>query len=179
MPENRLANTNNRRGRTPRIVAALLGAAAALVVVGVVMIFISRSQALPRVDRQRLEAAMERWAEAGPENYHIEYTVTGRQAAEFSVTVSGGKATKVLRNGRPIERMSTWTFWTVRGLLSVIAEDLKHVERHAAGGAEPTTPNLVIRGRFDEEYGYPAEYQQIDLGAGTEFGWKVTEFEVR
>jgi hypothetical protein len=137
-------------------------------------------KALPPLPRAEWESALRKWEAAGLRNYVLEVNVTGRQAATYAVHVHDGQVSQATHNGEPLPQQRTWTTWTVDGMFETIARDLESVERHAAGRADSSTPQLQLRAAFHPEFGYPQQYlrtEMVRFGANIEVSWTVTKFK--
>lgn len=159
----------------------MLGLVAGLVVgaMAVVGLVLLRSENVsPRLTPELFRAAVEKWKRGGPRDYDIEVQVTGSQPATYYVEVRGGEARLALRNGRPLTQRRTFSTWSVPGMFATMARDVDALERHAAGQADASTPEVNLRATFDARYGYPARYRRIQYGSSVEVEWHVVRFEV-
>jgi hypothetical protein len=160
--------------------AGLLGVAVAIV--GLLAIVILRhQQTLPKLTPQDFYEAKARWEENAPPSYNIEIAVTGRQAALYYAEVREGEVFAATRDGEVLSRLRTIDTWTVPGMFTTIHSDVANLERHLAGTADQNTPQLLLRGYFDEQTGVPLRYHRTELrkwGPNVEVMWEVTRFEV-
>lgn len=126
-------------------------------------------------------AAKQQWQTGGPKSYDIEITVTGRQAALYYTEVRDGEVTLATRDGEILSRRRTIDTWSVPGMFTTIQSDVLNVERHRDGKATRDTPQLLLRGVFDEQHGAPRRYHRTELrkwGPNVEVMWEVTRFEI-
>lgn len=166
----------SRSGFSPRLLAIILGAILALASVVVVGMFFS-GERLPTIDQARFDAARKLWDTCGPASYDIEIEVSEIEPAVYRVSVRDGEVQSATRNGTPLTQRRTLGSWSVPGMLSVIAIDLKHATDPIEVG--PNNVNYVTpQGKFDEEFGYPVRYRRIQWGSDNEASWVVTKFEV-
>jgi hypothetical protein len=154
-------------GRLWMLRGAFLGSCLGLVIAAMIVVAIRRS--LPALSGERLQAAQRQWEEAAPRHYKIEITVSGAQPAVYFVEVESGEPTSATRNDIPLKQRRTWETWTVPGMFDTLASD---VETLADG---PGT--LVVRCAFDPQYGFPAQYERIEMGTGQQVSWVVTHFD--
>ena len=126
-------------------------------------------------------AAKQRWEQSAPANYNIEVQVTGRQPAVYFAAVRDGIAEVATRDGEVLSRRRTIDTWTVPGMFTTIHSDVVNLELHRDGKADRATPQLLIRGVFDEEHGAPMRYHRTELrqwGPNVEVMWEVKRFEI-
>ena len=160
--------------------AALLGAVLALLVVTLV-VRLSATGGLVKLESEDLEEAARRWAAADIQNYSIQIEVAGRQPAIYDVLVRGGQVRTALRNGLPLKQRRTFVTWTVPGMFETIRRDVANVQRAATGDVDPQVAGLTLRGSFDPVLGYPVRYLRTQHGGGTDnpvVSWEVTKFDV-
>lgn len=158
------------------VAGAALGGLLTLVVM-VVVVVLARRDATPALTFESLEAARERWQKNGPADYRLDVSVAGRQPSRYHVEVSGGKATEVLRNDRPLARRN-WPYWTVPGLFDVIEHDIDCSDDPTRGfGARPGS-KAVLRAEFDSHIGFPRKFERLILGEPElDMTWDVIRFE--
>lgn len=172
--------SHRMRRITALTTAALLGVATSIV--GLLAIIVFRHQGtLPKLAPADFYEARQRWEENGPANYNIRVNVTGRQAAVYYAEVRDGRVFAATRNGDVLSRHRTIDTWTVPGMFTTIHSDVINVEKHATGKADQSTPQVLLRGSFDEDTGVPLHYHRTELrkwGPNVEVTWNVTNFEV-
>ncbi len=160
--------------------AALLGIGAGIIgLLGVVVL--RHQQTLPKFAPSTFYEAKARWGENAPLSYNIQIAVTGRQAAVYYAEVRDGEVFAATRDGEVLSRFRTIDTWTVPGMFTTIQSDVTNVEKHLAGTADHDTPQLLLRGFFDEITGAPLRYHRTELrkwGPNVEVMWDVTRFEV-
>jgi hypothetical protein len=171
---------------TVRRLGAYLAAAACGALAGLVLVLLAvrwlGPGALPPVTEERFLAAQELWRHAGPSSYDLEVVVAGRERATFSVEVRGGNVEAARRNGQPLKQQRTWTTWTVPGMYETIARDLETVARGREERATAAASQLILRGTFDAERGFPVRYQRTEIhkfAPNQEVIWEVTQFQGR
>ncbi len=160
--------------------AGLLGVVAGII--GLLAIVITRHQdTLPRLTPHDFYEAKARWEANSPPSYDIEIGVTGRQAAVYYAEVRKGEVFAATRDGEVLSRLRTIDTWTVPGMFTTIHSDVVNLERHLAGTADQSTPQLLLRGYFDNQTGAPLRYHRTELrkwGPNVEVMWEVTRFEI-
>lgn len=160
--------------------AGLLGVAAGIA--GLLTIVILRhQQTLPKLTPDRFYAAKALWEENAPPSYNIRVAVTGRQAAVYYAEVREGEVFAATRDGEVLSRVRTIDTWTVPGMFTTIQSDVASLEHHLAGTADQDTPQVLLRGYFDEQTGLPLRYHRTELrkwGPNAEVMWEVTQFDI-
>lgn len=160
--------------------AGLLGIAAGIVGL-LAMVMLRHQQTLPKLTPEAFYEAKARWEESAPPSYNIQVAVTGRQAAVYYAEVRDGEVFAATRDGQVLSRLRTIDTWTVPGMFATIQSDVHHLEQRLAGTADQDTPQLLLRGFFDEQTGVPLRYHRTELqkwGPNTEVMWEVTRFEL-
>lgn len=158
----------------------LLWLAAGLVVGVIATLVILRWQyadPMPEISPADFYAARDRWQKHDAANYDIEVRVTGSRPAVHRVEVRDGKATAAWINDVPHSQQRTYSTWSVPGMFGTIGRDIDHIECHAAGKADHTTPRLTLRAEFDSESGLPRRYRRIEWGSPVEVSWEVVKFD--
>ncbi|MEZ6104108.1 MAG: hypothetical protein R3E01_34640 [Pirellulaceae bacterium] len=174
---NRSWRTDSRK-RTRWILATISGVGVALLIgAGTLPLWFAANR-LPVLDRASFDAGTALWDRVGPADYSIETEVQGRQGATYKVEVRGGQAVAAWRNGAPLRDPRTWRTWSVPGMFDTIERDVEAVEAAAAGHPEPGRPQVAIRARMDPRWGYPADFQRIEIGTINEVRWHTVRFEV-
>jgi len=160
--------------------AGLLGVAAGIVGL-LTMVVLRQQQTLPKLTPDRFYEAKARWEENAPPRYNIQVAVTGRQAAVYYAEVRDGEAFAATRDGEVLSRLRTIDTWTVPGMFTTIHADVVNLEKRLAGTADHNTPQVLLRGYFDEQTGVPRRYHRTELrkwGPNAEVMWEVTRFEI-
>lgn len=165
--------TQSARVRRASCLGAVLGGIAALISVGAFAVMQLRKDAIPALDPQRFESAKLRWQSTAPANYDIETVVVGPQGATYAVSVRDSVVTQALRDGSPLTQPRTMGTWSVPGMFRTMEIDLENIANN------PDSTQLVLRADFDPHFGFPRQYQRIDLQNQTEVRWKVKRFEER
>lgn len=134
----------------------------------------------PELTPHSFAAALERWQSREISDYDAEIRVTGPQPATYRVQVRGGEAQAAWRNGSPLRTRRTFGTWSVPGMFSTISRDLAALELAAREGRPPP---LIVRARFQDQWGYPERYQRIDNGSrrggdSSTVTWDVLHFQV-
>lgn len=180
MTSNSADPTQRMRRITVYTTAGILGVAAGIA--GLLLIVVVRhQQILPKFTPEAFYNAKLRWQDNGPSSYNIEVAVTGRQAATYYAEVRDGEVFAATRDGEVLSRLRTVDTWTIPGMFTTIQSDVTNVERHAAGTASHDTPQVLLRGYFDERHGTPMRYHRTELrkwGPNVEVMWEVTRFEI-
>lgn len=160
--------------------AGLLGVAAGIVGL-LTMVVLRNQQTLPKLTPDRFYEAKARWEENAPANYNIEVAVTGRQAAVYYAEVRDGEVFAATRDGEVLSRLRTVDTWTVPGMFGTIQSDVVSLEKHRSGTASQNTPQVLLRGYFDEQTGVPLRYHRTELrkwGPNAEVMWEVRQFAI-
>ncbi len=177
------SDSNERSPKFQRIstltTAGLLGIVAGLAgLLGLVLL--RHEGTLPKLAPNNFYEARDRWEQSGPPNYNITVNVTGKQAATYYAEVRDGEVFAATRDGDVLSRRRTIDTWTVPGMFTTIHSDVINFEKHAAGTADHDTPQVLLRGSFDEATGAPLHYHRTELrkwGPNVEVMWNVTQFE--
>ena len=157
-----------------QVIAGLAGAGCAAAVVAVAMFWSYRKELLPALEIDTYDQAWALWKSKEPLNYNIRVQVFGRQPAVYEAQVRDGVATSARHNGHPLTQLRTLGTWSVPGMFNTIGHDVEAIQK-----STPATPTeLTIRGTFDEQWGYPLQYQRIQWGSDHEVHWRVLNFEV-
>jgi hypothetical protein len=189
--EHSLATTNGsnhtarpRTGRLRRIrallAAALLGGVTGLVAL-IVVTATRNGGRLAQFEPATFYANQTKWSAAGLTDYRLVVRVTGRQAAEYFVEVRGGQIQQATRDGTPLRQRRTMGTWSVPGMFTTIQSDVTNLEKHRDGRADRQTPQVLLRGQFDTDLGYPIRYHRTEMqkwGTNVEVSWEVTLFEL-
>jgi hypothetical protein len=160
--------------------AGLLGVVAGIIGL-LTTVILRQQQTLPKLMPGEFYEAKARWEENAPPSYNIEIAVTGRQAAVYYTEVRDGEVFAATRDGEVLSRLRTIDTWTVPGMFTTIHADVVNLERHLAGTADHNTPQVLLRGHFDERTGTPLRYHRTELrkwGPNIDVMWEVTRLEV-
>ncbi len=167
------------------VVYAVLGAVLGSVLSGVVWVLATRNP-LPELTPSQLEQARRRWQQHGPASYQMTISLepppggnTPESGRRIRVRVTGHQAVSVTQHpGGELPRRS-WDYWTVPGLFDVLQRELENRQhpQRAFGVSDPRM--VVLRCRFDPQYGYPRQYQRVVRGRGLQSRWEVVEFRPR
>jgi hypothetical protein len=128
-----------------------------------------RRDRLPTLTRDRMDAAEQRWKQKAPNSYTIEIAVSAREESVYVVEVVEGNVISASRNGTPIRQRHAWHTWSVPGMFDTLTSDIEHLEEKDM--------QIVVRCKFDENLGYPAQYERIQLLTASQVFWRVTRFE--
>lgn len=140
----------------------------------------SDQTAWPELTAARWTAAKDRWLASSLGDYSLEVVVSGRQGARYAVDVQRGEVIRATRNGELLPQRRTWSTWSVDGMLETIGRDLDTIARRESGSGDNSTPQLWLRARFDEQFGFPRNYLRTEgtrSGANPEVSWEVVRFE--
>jgi len=160
--------------------AGLLGVASAIAGL-LAIVILQHKQTLPKLTPDRFFEAKVCWEENAPPSYNIQIAVTGRQAAVYYAEIRDGEVFAATRDGDMLSRRRTVDTWTVPGMFATIQSDVVNLEKHLAGTADRNTPQVLLRGYFDEQTGVPLRYHRTELnkwGPNAEVMWEVTQFEI-
>ncbi len=164
------------------VVYALLGALLGSALSGVVWVLATRNP-LPELTPQRLEQARRLWQQRGPRSYEMtlllgdpENESSQEPTQRIQIRVEKERPVAVRRHpGGELPRR-VWDYWTVPGLFDVLQRDLENRQspQRAFGVSDPAM--VVLRCRFDPQYGFPRQYQRIVRTRGLQSHWSVIEF---
>jgi hypothetical protein len=155
----------------------LLGMGVALAGALAAMVYFA-SGAAPPLAEADLQAAISRWEASGILDYRltIQVNVTGQAPSVVELEVRNGQPTAMTRDGFEPKR-HTWDIWTVEGQFEMIRLELEHAAdpQTAHGVADPS--QVILRGEFDPQWGYPRKFRRDVLGKSSSMQWEVTAFE--
>ena len=162
---------------------AVLGAVLGTALSGVVWVLATRNP-LPALTPQRLEQARRLWQRRGPENYRMtillgspQQQAAGEEVPRIVVQVEKGKPISVTQQPGGVLPRRVWDYWTVPGLFDVLQRDLEN-RQHPQRAFGVSSPEMVVlRCRFDPQYGFPRQYQRVVRSRGLQSQWTVTHFE--
>ncbi len=121
-----------------------------------------------------LAAARQRWSAKGLGSYLLEIETRGPAGARQVVEVRDGEVVRMTTGGVEATR-EAWHFWTVEGLFSFLDTELAN-----AADAERTygapAGSVVLKARFDPEWGFPARFLRHVLGQRDSVEWQVLRF---
>lgn len=152
-------------------VAALLTAATLLL-----FVVINNFGRLPVLAPRDFATAQSRWQTNPLSDYDAKVVVSARSYETYEVRVRGGNVVSATRNGVPIRQARSQATWSVPGMFGTISSDVEHLEQVARGDADASTPQLQLRGVFDQDHGYPIRYhrtEQRKWGPNYEVSWEV------
>jgi hypothetical protein len=135
---------------------------------------------IPEISAADVEVARQKWNRAAVMNYDVTVLVRSRELSTYRVSVRDGTVQEASRNDQPLRQQRTLGTWSVQGMFETIEYDLRTLELHRAGDAQPGTPQLSLRGRFDDSFGFPIRYQRTEMrkfGSNSEVSWEVVEFK--
>lgn len=173
-----LANDAARSRRFRRLLLIWLlafGAGLATLIL-VLEMFVARR--IPDLTLDRLETARLQWERAGPASYDLDLEIMGERPGPVRVEVRNGEVANVTINGRS---PSPWTreTWTVPGQFNTLEQELLLAEDPVHQMEATVSTKLRLRCAFDEQYGFPREYQRTVYGGGPDVYWRVTGFSPR
>jgi hypothetical protein len=158
-----------RRPSLPMLgLALLVGLAAGLLVM--------RGDAAPELETADLAAAQQRWNENGPASYRITLQMGGALSDTRSIMVRDHQVVEMTINDRPATE-SSWSFWSVEGMLKFLAEEIRNKENPIPGMGVSDSRQIILRARFDPDLGYPIYFLRHLLGRQQGTEWEVVEFE--
>jgi hypothetical protein len=160
-----------------RLLPIALGAAAAIIITGLVVARLWRDDT-PPLTAATLEAAIRRWHEHGPSSYDLDLEIAGKRAGRVHLEIRDGEPTAMTRDGRAPEQQRTWSAWTVEGQFDTIRTELDAATNPTKGFGAAVGAQIVQRARFDEALGYPLRYERFVLGADQDLDidWRVVRF---
>jgi hypothetical protein len=110
-----------------------------------------------QLTKDKRETARQLWDKAGPKDYDITITVTGRTSAKYDLQVRNGQITFALQNDKPFHDdkgtldKQRATHWTVPGLFDVLETEL-------ANAAKPEASPCHTQVEFDAQDGHPRSF---------------------
>lgn len=112
-----------------------------------------RGDPLHPLTAHTLQQAKDRWRNAGVRDYDLRMRMN---AAEYEVVVRKGIVSVVRVNGLDAPS-STWTSYSVDGLLATLELELDNVSEAPRSTGSPPPP-IGSRVRFHPQWGYPERY---------------------
>ena len=137
-----------------------------------------RGEPLQRIDRDAIDAEMQKWAEQGPSNYQLVVQLVGRMSGEFTLTIRERTVVSGLRDGEAISENRLPRAWTVDGMFETVLADLAMTERAERGDTGARYVKML--GVVDPQYGFLQRYLRVEMmekGANPEAGWRVISFQ--
>ena len=127
------------------------------------------------LDDEALAEARARWSRSGPASYSLEIETGGSMEAAHRMEVRDGEVVAMTTNGVEAAR-SAWEYWSVDGLFAFLETEIANAaDPKRAYGVEPG--QVVLRVRFDADYGYPEFFLRHVMGRQRGIEWRVTSFE--
>ena len=167
-------------GRRQIWMMRLLGGAFGLAVSIVILILVYR-QDLPRIAGEDVATAWERWQSRGIQDYDLDVEVKLQQPMLYQVSVRQGIVTAVRANGRSLSRTHAFETWSVAGMFETLLTDLDRDEEGRPLTSQGKVCKVLLRGVFDEQYGYPSQVLRIETrekGTNPEVAWRVVRFQI-
>jgi hypothetical protein len=135
--------------------------------IGVVLVFSAGCAGGQGVTPEAVDRARQLWERAGITDYDLDYSVKGRTAGHYFVTVRGGQVCKlelVQRDGSKVElRHYDPRYYGVDGLFRTIADELALLKADQPFG-QPSGTKIAMRFQPDAQLGYPHFYRRDVLG---------------
>jgi hypothetical protein len=142
-----LSKTNSRVNRGWIWFFAILSILA-VIFIGIQIWYNQRQQLTP----EQLRDARARWAEKGPHDYDLQYTIKKIDATEtFDVKVRGGKVTSVVMNGQLQLEPWQYRYHSIPALFGFI-DDFLQID------SQPGSPRTFAVASFDPEDGHLIHY---------------------
>jgi hypothetical protein len=131
------------------------------------------------VTPKSIASARRVWAQAGIQDYDLEWISSGMITAHYYVTVRGGEVRKVESvqpDGRRFElHPAAPRFFGVDGLFTTIADELAQLKSERPFG-QPKGTKVVMRFTIDAILGYPRTYRRDVLGTSQGLAIDVIRF---
>ena len=131
------------------------------------------------VTAQSLAKARKVWAQAGIDDYELDWTSSGTNNAYYRVRVRDGQVRTVeqlLPDGRTVElHPGEPRYYGVDGLFLTIADEYASLETDHPFG-QPKGTKAVFRFTTDPKYGYPRSYRRDVVGATLPVAIDVVRF---
>lgn len=142
--------------------------------VGAVVLWGLREPSKP-LDRAALATARSLWSERAPRSYVLELETEGAMSGRHRIEVLDGEVAGMTTGGTAATP-SAWTYWTVDGLFAMMEAELDNAASpRAAYGVD--AGEVVLRARFDPEWGYPDFFLRHVMGSRQGVEWRVVRFE--
>jgi hypothetical protein len=156
----------------------LLGCGIGLVASGAAAIWLLRDP-IPPLTKAAFDEAVRRWQSRKVDDYDLTVVYSGGQTGTYEVEVRAGNVARMTRDGAPLaERRANWRYWTVPGMFELVEMDFARLETASLDGN--AGGNVKVSVEFDEAWGFPRRYRQIQLrGRRTTSEWLVTRFAPR
>lgn len=177
-PEPEGSRTASRRlPRSMQIMLGIGGLFLGILVGGLSLAWFQRSEPLPTLTPEVLEAMQEKWKAQGPPDYDLTVKLSGLQTGTIDIEVRDGEVTSMTRDGHQPQQRRTWQYWSVPGQFDMIETDMANAEDPLPAFGVSDRDQVLLRADFDPRYGYPLHYQRIVLGNLGELAWQVTRFQ--
>lgn len=155
-------------GRTAKInmIIALL-----TFVVGVAGAVLVLREPMQPLTAALLNSARARWDAAAPDAYRLHYRMHG---SEYQVAVKGGIVTELAVDGR-VPLSADYGSYGVKGLFDTLEAEIENLTdpQGPLGGA---TGSVIMRVRFNEDYGYVERYLRSAGAGGRTAAIELIEF---
>ncbi len=126
----------------------------------------------PKLTREALDEAIERWRRSGPSDYRVVIQVSGRQPGRYEVQVEDSVAKTATLDGHELTNRRTFGTWAVPGMFNTIQIDVENQARKDRG-------ELLLRAEFDPQLGIPRRYERVEMRsyAHDALIWEVLDFQ--
>ena len=121
-----------------------------------------------------LREARRTWEAKKPSAYTVEIETKGDLVGRHTVEVRNGEVVRMTTGDVKASR-SAWRYWTVEGLFGFLETELRNSARAEliyGLGVE----SVVLRVRFDREWGFPAFFLRHVVGKQRGIEWRVLRF---
>jgi len=176
------ADQGSSKGRARKqlwvALAVILVFVVALVGKAVISLTGTKQSPIPVLTADDFNRAKQTWESNAINSYDMDLIFLGGSNKEvIHLEVRKGVVTAVTKNGKAPAQQKTREEWTVPNQFTMIGDDLA---KHARGGfSTQEGVEIVLRGEFDPELGYPKRYI-LDVVKGRSplrSNWTVTKFQ--
>ncbi|MEX0866769.1 MAG: DUF6174 domain-containing protein [Pirellulales bacterium] len=170
----RSAGSRSSLSRRAALFALILGVS--FLATATVLVFVLRDRT-PRLTDARLQEALLRWEQHGPDSYRMQLHKLGNRTDAVTIEVRDRQPVAFVLNGSADFPRRVWSYWTVQGMFETLEHELAGSAdpRGAFGASEGA--NVTLRAQFDTQYGYPRYYLRSVDPDPLNSGWRVESFE--
>ena len=132
-----------------------------------------RSDRLPELTPDSLDAARAAWQAAGIRSYDLTLVMSGTElsSGEYRVQVRDGEARTIVRDG--IAVTGSGEAYTIDGLLKLLGQELVLAETPQRSYGAPAGYRAYLFARFEGERGLPLRFRRVVGGTSRWAEWSI------